>query len=68
MFEIQSKLSDHQEVKDIKSKKIIQHDRNKGHTLSQASILVVDDEPINIEILSSMLQEMGYKIDQASQG
>ena len=30
--------------------------------------MVVDDEPMNIEMVRSMLIEMGYKVDSASQG
>lgn len=35
---------------------------------NQATILVVDDEPINIEILCAMLEQKGYKVDCSSSG
>ncbi|MGB8700641.1 MAG: response regulator, partial [Thermosynechococcaceae cyanobacterium] len=34
----------------------------------QADILVVDDQPINIRLLATMLTQMGYKVRKATSG
>ena len=33
-----------------------------------AKVLVIDDEPINVEVIQSMLSELGFKSDQAMSG
>jgi two-component system, sensor histidine kinase and response regulator len=38
------------------------------HTLSQESILIVDDTPANLQLLAQMLSEQGYKVRIAQDG
>jgi CheY-like chemotaxis protein len=44
------------------------HENNGGTNASQASILVVDDELLNIKLLVQMLQKEQYKISVATNG
>mmetsp|Transcript_1166 Transcript_1166/g.1539 ORF Transcript_1166/g.1539 Transcript_1166/m.1539 type:complete len:129 (-) Transcript_1166:43-429(-) len=37
-------------------------------TAGLPSILLIDDEPVNIEILGSMIEEKGYQCDKVSSG